>query len=348
MTKLNVLVTGASGYLGSVLVTELDRRGHRVIGIDNGLVARPSAPLVNGEHLDADLRDVSEWASVLDGVDAVIHLAAIVGDPACGLDENLTWETNYLGTVRLAEACRRHGVSKFVFASTCSNYGMSVEDAVEAGTPLHPHSVYAESKVHSEHHLLANADGEFSPRILRLSTLYGVSSRMRFDLAVNVMTAHAVRDRRITVFGGEQWRPFLHIADAADALIRAAELDRVDGMRIWNCGSEEQTYPIAELARMIAGVVPGTEVHVETDSADLRNYRVNFSRMRTTLAFTPRRDLVDAVRSIADRLLAGQWADPAAAEYVNVELVRTALRDAHPAAGTTGGHRWPQLSFDAA
>ncbi|MFE7614549.1 NAD-dependent epimerase/dehydratase family protein [Streptomyces sp. NPDC057496] len=325
MNNRSVLVTGAHGYLGSVLIGELDRRGYRTTGIDNGLMSDVRVPLRNGRYVAADLNDVADWESLLADVGAVVHLAAIVGDPACGLDHNLAWETNYLATVRLTEACRRRGVTDFVFASTCSNYGLSVGAAADIHTALHPQSVYAESKIYSEHHLLSNAGDGFNPRILRLSTLYGRSPRMRFDLAVNVMTAHAVNRGEITVHGGTQWRPFLHVSDAADAFVRALEARPATALRVWNCGSSAQNHRIDDIARIIAEAVPDAKVVHEESAVDSRDYFVNFTSIQEDLGFVPARLLADEVRELASAIRDSRFGACDRPGFSNYETLRAVM-----------------------
>jgi len=215
VTDNRYLVTGGLGYIGSVVVEELVREGAQVVVVDNGLCGTTPSTDPRVQTVIADVRDPLCLDEVIAGVDGVIHLAGIVGDRACDMDHTFTWDTNYLATVYVANACKRAGVRRMVFASTCSNYGWSCGQAADVLSPLRPLSVYAESKVRAEHHLLAARDDEFSPCILRLATIFGVSPRMRFDLVVNVMTAHAVTRGQVQVHGGDQWRPFIHVRDAA-------------------------------------------------------------------------------------------------------------------------------------
>ncbi|MFE7580051.1 SDR family oxidoreductase [Streptomyces gardneri] len=329
MNNRSVLVTGAHGYLGSVLMGELDSRGYRTVGVDNGLMSDVRVPLRHGSYVDADIRKCDDWAPILDEVDAVVHLAAIVGDPACGLDEDLAWQTNYLATVSLTEACRRHGVRDFFFASTCSNYGLSFGEAAGLHTALHPQSVYAESKIYSEHHLLSNAGEGFRPRILRLSTLYGLSPRMRFDLSINVMTAHAVNRGEITVNGGFQWRPFLHVRDAAEAFIRAIEARPASPLSVWNCGSAAQNHRIIDIAEIIAAEVQGAQILRREADADSRDYLVDFAGIGEDLGFTPSRGVVEEVRLLAQAVGSGRFGSCAGTEYSNNETLRALMRTVH-------------------
>lgn len=309
-----VLVTGGQGYLGSVLVTELLAAGTEVVVVDNGLV--PGVRLPGVTYVAGDVSLPGDWRSALSGVDAVVHLAAVVGDPACAVDEGLSWRVNHVGTVRVAEACRRAGVGRLVFASTCSNYGIA-DDEVDVDSPLDPISVYARTKVRAEQYLLATANTGLRPCVLRFATVHGLSPRMRFDLAVNVMTADAVRTGRITVHGGTQWRPFLHVRDAAAAMVRCVSPSAAVPSAVYNCGSHGENYRMTAVAETIAAEVAGAVVDVRPDLVDRRSYRVRFDRIADELAFTPRFRMADSVREIRDAMAAGRYADYQAPHYSN-------------------------------
>jgi nucleoside-diphosphate-sugar epimerase len=320
------LVTGGRGYIGSVLTRRLCRSGAEVVVVDNGLVGGPRLELPGVTYVDGDIRDPGPWEAALTGVDAVVHLAAIVGDPACGVDEDTAWEVNYLGTIKVAEACRRAGVPSLVFASTCSNYGTTEDEEVDVWSPLAPQSVYAESKVMAEHYLLSLPRSGLAPRILRFATVHGPSPRMRFDLAVNVMTAHAVARGAVTVHGGSQWRPFLHVEDAAAAVELVLRDTRAAATSLHNCGSGQENYRMDAVGRLIADAVAGTRLTVQEQLTDPRNYRVNFERIHQDLGFTPRRRVADTVREIAQAMRAGAYADFDGAPYSN-HLIALAERE---------------------
>ncbi|NUT49394.1 MAG: SDR family oxidoreductase [Saccharothrix sp.] len=311
------LITGGRGYIGSVLTRRLSRSGAEVVVVDNGLVGGPELDLPGVAYVDGDVRDVASWRSALDGVDAVVHLAAIVGDPACAVDTDTAWEVNYLGTIRVAEGCRRAGVRSLVFASSCSNYGITAGAEVDLWSPVAPQSVYAESKVRSEHYLLSLPRDVLCPRLLRFATIHGLSPRMRFDLAVNVMTANAVAHQRVTVHGGAQWRPFLHVEDAATAVQLVLRDDRRTTASVYNCGSGEENHRMDAIGRLIAEEVPGVRLEIEAEQTDPRNYRVNFDPIRRELGFTPARRVVDTVRDIRDAMRDGGFADFDSLRYSN-------------------------------
>ena len=314
---MRVLVTGGQGYIGSVLTTALAATGCEVVVLDNEAFSAVRLDLPGVRYVGGDIRDPRDWESVLRGVDAVVHLAAVVGDPACGLDENLAWDVNYVGTIRVAEACRRQGVERLVFASTCSTYGITEDEHVDVWSPLSPQSVYARTKVLAEHHLLSPRDDGPHTVILRLSTAHGRSPRMRFDLGVNVMTAHAIAYGRVTVHGGQQWRPFLHVKDIASAVRGALELPRADAPVIYNCGATSENYTIAAVAKLITHEVAGSTVATTTDLRDPRNYRVNFDPIAQHMAFRPWFRVVDTIREIRDAMYAGGYQNFEDAVYSN-------------------------------
>lgn len=311
------LITGGRGYVGSVLTRRLHRSGAAVVVVDNGLVGGPELDLPGVTYVDGDVREVGAWESAFKGVEAVVHLAAIVGDGACGVDTDTAWAVNYLGTIRVAEACRRAGVRELVFASTCSNYGVTEDTEVDVWSPMAPQSTYAETKVMSEHYLLSLPRDVLATRLLRFATIHGLSPRMRFDLAVNVMTADAVTRGRVTVHGGTQWRPFLHVEDAAEAVRLVLGDGRRAAPSVYNVGSGEENHRLDAIGELIAGEVPGTRVEIRAEQTDPRDYRVNFDPIGRDLGFTPSLRVVDTVRDIRDAMHGGEFADYDSPRYSN-------------------------------
>lgn len=302
-----VLVVGGGGYLGSVLVRKLLSKGYQTRVLETFLYGNhslkdleddPKLELING-----DVRDITTISDALKGTDAVIHLAAIVGDPAAKSKPLDTIETNYLATKILAEACKYHQINRFIFASTCSVYG-KCDGAATEDTSLNPQSLYAKSKIKSEEGILGLTDKNFSPSILRMATLYGLSPRMRFDLVVNTMTMKAMTEGKITVFGGEQWRPFLHIENAAEAYLKCLEspIEKIKG-QVFNVGSDSQNYQIFRLGELVKRIIPKTEIEVVNkeypeDGVDKRDYNVSFKKIKNILNFEPRKNLEDGILEI--------------------------------------------------
>jgi nucleoside-diphosphate-sugar epimerase len=252
---------------------------------------------------------------------AVVHLGALVGDPACALDEKLALEINLAATRMIAEVARGFGIQRFIFASTCSVYGAS-DQLLDERSALNPVSLYARTKIDSERVLLALNDDRFAPIILRFATVYGLSPRPRFDLVVNLLAAQAVCEKRITIFGGNQWRPFIHVNDAAEAILKCLEapLHVVKG-QIFNVGSDDQNYQIAQLGDLIKKLIPDVEVIRQGDDTDRRNYRVSFAKIRKHLGFTPRYTVADGILEIKAAIEAGRIRDYRDARYSNYKTL---------------------------
>jgi nucleoside-diphosphate-sugar epimerase/CBS domain-containing protein len=316
-----VLVVGGAGYLGSVLTQSLLRYGFRVRVLDSFIYGRRSlASLANDENLEiveGDLRNIHTCVNSLTDIDAVILLAAIVGDPASKIRPTETIETNVLAAQALASACKLHHINRFIYASTCSVYGMGGE-LLDENSPLNPISLYARTKIESERAILGMGDEYFSPTILRMGTLYGYSPRMRFDLVVNTMSMKSFVDGRIQVFGGRQWRPLLGVEDAADVYIRCLEADLRDiGNQVFNVGSDEQNYQIDTVAQIIGRALGGIPIARDNSNLDARDYRVSFSKLNQKLGYAPQQTIASAARQIFETLRSGVIRDPAQRIYYN-------------------------------
>src|SRR5258706_3764959 len=276
---MRVLVTGHDGYIGSVLVPLLRQAGHEVVGLDTGLFADcvlgPAPEEV--KTLRVDLRDVEP--EHVTGFDAVLHLAALCNDPLGNLNRNLTYEVNHGSTVRLAKAAKAAGVSRFLFASSCSLYGKGEDDTPLAETAsFQPVTPYGESKILSEQRLLELADDDFSPTFLRNATAYGFSPRLRGDLVVNDLAAHALLTGEVRLLSdGTAWRPLVHIEDISAAFLALLEVgrERVHA-KAYNVGKTTENYLIRDVANIVAEVVPDSIVtFADGAGTDLRNYRVS-------------------------------------------------------------------------
>jgi len=275
---MRVLVTGHDGYIGSVLVPILRQAGHEVVGLDTGLFADcvlgPAPEEV--KTLRVDLRDV-EPAHVT-GFDAVLHLAALCNDPLGNLNPDLTYDVNHRSTLRLARAAKAAGVQRFLFSSSCSLYGKGADDTpLDETAGFQPVTPYGESKILSEQGLLELADDDFSPTFLRNSTAYGFSPRLRGDLVVNDLAAHALLTNEVRLLSdGKAWRPLVHIRDISAAFLALLEVDRSRvHAKAYNVGKSSENYLIRDVATLVAEVVPGSEVtFAEGAGTDLRNYRV--------------------------------------------------------------------------
>jgi nucleoside-diphosphate-sugar epimerase len=316
-----VLVVGGGGYLGSMLTRKLLNRGYRVRVLDSFIYGRKSLEDLAGnprcEVLEGDLRNIHTCVNALEGVNAVILLAAIVGDPASKVRPTETIETNVLAAQALASAAKLQHISRFVYASTCSVYGVGA-DLLDEGAALNPVSLYARTKIASEEIILKMGDSYFAPTILRMGTLYGYSHRMRFDLVVNTMSMKSFTDKQILVFGGKQWRPLLHVEDAAEVYMRCIEADLKNvGNQIFNVGSDEQNYQIEEIAERVSKSLGGIKIQRDDSSLDARDYRVSFAKVRETLGFTPQASVEGAANMIFGRLEDGTIKNPAQRIYYN-------------------------------
>lgn len=319
------LVIGGAGYIGSSLLPMLLDRGYEVRVLDLLIYGKdPISQWLDDPRLEviqADFRQIDRVVSAMQDVDAVIHLGAIVGDPACALDEGLTTEINLMATRVIAEIAKGYGVRYFIFASTCSVYGAS-DQILDENAPVKPISLYARSKAASEKVLLKMADAQFAPVILRFSTVYGLSGRYRFDLVVNLLTAKALIDGEITIFGGNQWRSFVHVQDAARSImsVLAADPDDVRG-QVFNVGSDEQNYTISTIGEMIHDFVPSAVIVNKGNEVDPNDYRVGFRKIRTTLGFKPEWTVEKGIRQVMDAIQTGQVHDYKQPHYSNIKFL---------------------------
>lgn len=303
-----VLVTGGAGFIGSHLTRMLLDRGYHVRILENftygdaglaGIRQHPRLEIVQGDI--CSLRDVGR---AMRDVEGVIALAAIVGDPACNLDPEETINLNYSSTKILAEAADFYRVGRLVFASSCSVYGASAreDDLLNERSRLNPVSLYARTRVLSEN-IVFDRCGDTEPVVLRLATVFGLSPRMRFDLVVNTLTARAVIDKRISIFGGRQWRPNVHCRDAARAFLTALEApsDRVAG-EVFNVGGDENNHRISDIGDIVANLVGNVQINLQNEIPDPRDYRVSFEKIRRVLGFEPKYLVADGVNEVASAM----------------------------------------------
>jgi nucleoside-diphosphate-sugar epimerase len=320
-----VLVIGGAGYIGSSLLPKLLARGYRVRLLDLMIFGDdPVREILEHPNLEVrtgDFRHVEQVAEALHGVNAVVHLGAIVGDPACNLDEDLTIDVNLTATRMIAELAKAAGVERFVFASTCSVYG-ACDEMLDERSMVKPLSLYGHTKLASEKVLLNMACDRFRPTIVRFATIYGLSGRTRFDLVVNLLAAKAKMEGKITVFGGDQWRPFVHVDDAAEAVAMILDAPRaVVGGEVFNVGSNEQNYTIAKVGELVHEAVFTAELIVTNNDSDHRNYRVNFSKIQNMLGFEPRWTVQGGIRQVLDAIAAGDIHDYGDPRYSNVKFL---------------------------
>jgi len=316
-----VLVVGGAGYLGSVLCKKLLHKGYIVKVLDNLMYTEDGLKNLYGDanftFIKGDITDIDTVVEATRDVDAVIHLAAIVGDPASALNPKKTIEINHFATRMLAEICKYSQINRFIFASSCSVYG-AAEEKLNEESLTNPQSLYAEMKLKSEEAILELADDTFSPTVFRMATLFGLSDRMRFDLVVNLFIVQALLERKFTVFGGEQWRPFLHVDDASEAYIKCLEapIQKVKG-QVFNVGSEEFNYRLIDVGETIKTYI-SSKMEIVKKEVDKRNYLVSFDKIKNILGFHAVTGIVVGCHEIQK----ANFLDYKASKYSNVDYLK--------------------------
>ena len=287
---MKILVTGGCGYKGHVLIPKLLNNGHEVIAFDIQWFGNFLNPHSNLKVVKGDVRNIDEIP--LEGVECIIHLASIANDPCGDLNPKLTWEVSALATMQLADQAKRHGVKRFIYASSGSVYGVKEEENVTEDLELDPISEYNKTKMVAERVLLSY-QGDMIVQIIRPATVCGYSPRMRLDVSVNLLTMHALSKGKITVFGGAQIRPNIHIDDITDLYIHF--INHPEFVGVYNAGFENIS--ILKIAQMVTEILP-VEIEV-IESSDPRSYRVNSDKVLAT-GFTPKKGVRDAISEIVE------------------------------------------------
>jgi len=327
----SLIVTGGAGYIGSVLIKALLQEGYGVICIDNLRFGGRSLNNIWGDtnfsFVKADLTDYEKISSIIDATKcfAIVHLAAIVGDPACKLEPELAQRTNLDASIHLLEKAINSGISRFIFASTCSNYGKMKESGnyVDENSPLAPISLYAKLKVEFEDVLLKriNERNAFSPTILRFATVYGVSPRMRFDLTVNEFTKELALGRELVVFGEQFWRPYCHVSDFAKAVMLTlrAPAEKV-AYNIFNVGDSSQNFNKKMIVDELLKQIPQGQVKYVHKEDDPRDYRVKFEKIKTELGFKISKTVPEGIHEVLEALRFGVIENPDDQRYYNIPV----------------------------
>lgn len=313
----HVLVIGGAGYVGNVLIRKLMGAGYGVRVLDNllfdhgaGIAGALEEPQLS--FVKADLRDVGALEAALDGITDVVLLAGLVGDPLCKAYPDLARSINSDGAQRAFEALDGKGIDRFVFTSTCSNYGLRGNDnpATEEAD-LSPLSLYAEAKVEFEQFVLARyGDVDFCPTLLRIATAYGISPRMRFDLTISEFTRTLAAGEELKVYDAETWRPYCHVADISKAImtVLATPAEAVRG-EVFNVGHSDENYTKQMLVEIAQEATGSDRVEFVSGGVDARNYRVSFDKIAEKLGFAPDYRVPTAVRSLVEAVRAGAFDD---------------------------------------
>ena len=306
---MNVMIFGAGGYLGIPLCAELAKRGHSVHAVDRFYFGK--YPPVSCSWNHGDIRNVS----IDDETDAVIDLAGLSNDASADIDEALTIGINLTGAMKLATKAKEAGVKKYIYSSSCSVYGAGERSHLNEMDDVNPLTAYARSKVGVEDHLRSLASPGFDPIILRNATVFGVAPRMRFDLAVNVMTLRAWRDSLIYIMGsGKQYRPFVHVLDVVRAFVLALEHDKYLNQTL-NVGGDLMNCSIDGLAWMVRNVFPQAQIHQIPDDPDKRSYHCSFAKIREVLQFKAHHDITAGICEVRQALIDGTISGDAETAY---------------------------------
>ena len=321
MPKKSILITGGAGYVGSVLTKKLVEQNFDVKVIDSLIFGNDGISDLQNQNLikliNIDIRDTEKIYDILDNVYCVVHLAAIVGEPLCKKIPDAAKQINEFATKNLMSMCKNKNVKRFIFASTCSNYGSSSE-IVNEDSPLQPLSLYSECKVNSEKFILNNNSKKFETCILRFATAHGLSPRMRFDLLLQEFLRDALVDNKITIFGQDFWRPLVHVQDMTDACVMAINgtTEQIAG-QVYNVGDSAENYTKISLAKIIQKFLPSTEIEIIRSQTDPRNYKVSFEKIKNNLNFSAKKTVEDSVKEILAKVNSGNL-DPKDSEFSNI------------------------------
>jgi len=314
-----ILVTGGCGYIGTRLVPKLVGK-YKVTVLDSMLFGNHLPPVPGLDVIKGDIRDTKLVRALMNGVTDVIHLAAIANDPCSDLAPVITYEVNRDAVWHLVKTARECGVRRFINASSSSVYGVKQEESVTEDLSLEPLTLYAKLKAESEQIVNSFAGGDFTAVSIRSATVCGYSPRMRFDVIVNIIAKSAIVDGVITVHGGNQYRPNIHIDDITDLYVLLLEVpeEKING-KVFNVGATNHTVmEIAEMARQETGA----EIRVDTNITDNRSYRISSEKIKRELGYEPEKTIREAIRDIKQAFAAGRFPDPNHNMYYNIRTMK--------------------------
>ena len=320
-----IFITGGAGYIGSVLVRLLLDNNYSVIVFDNMRWGDESLSDVknhpNLKIIKGDVTDEIEYKNALSGVYGIVHLAAIVGDPACKKEPQIATDVNFIASKRLFETAKQSGVKRFIFASTCSNYGKMAQanGYVNETSVLKPVSLYAQLKVDFENYILnSKKQDDFIPISLRFATVYGISKRMRFDLTINEFVRDLYFGKELLVFGEKFWRPYCHVSDVGRACLLALEAPQNKmSHEVFNVGETGENYQKEMLIGEINKFIKNTKVKYVPQNDDPRDYKVDFTKIKNVLGFKVTKRVPDGIQEIIDSLSRNILKDPFDKKYQN-------------------------------
>lgn len=300
----SILITGGAGYIGSMLANKLLYEGYKVQVLDSLIFGGDSLLHFYGhpnfKFVKEDIRNIENIPNILDNVDVVVHLAAIVGEHLCRKIPDIAYEINQTATKKLLAVCKDKQVKRFIFSSTCSNYGVVGDQTyADENSPLNPISLYSKTKVESENYILDSTNQDLCSTVLRFATVYGLSQRMRFDLLLHELLIDAITKNKISLYGSSSWRPLIHIQDVVDAifLVLKSPEDKIK-KTVFNVGNSRENYTKLELAKLIKQVSPTTKIFVEDDKKDLRSYKVSFDKINRELGYNTKKTVKDGINEI--------------------------------------------------
>lgn len=318
----NVLVTGGCGYIGTILVPKLASR-YKITVLDRLLFGNYLGENANVEVIEGDIRDKQLVDSLMKKATDVIHLASIANDPCSDLDPKLTYEVNRDAVALLVNSAKKNGVNRFISASSSSVYGVKEEESVTEDLSLEPITLYAKLKAESEKIVGEACDNNFAGVSIRSATVCGPSMRMRFDVIVNILARAAIVDKVITVHGGGQHRPNIHIDDITDlyALLLEVPAEKING-KVFNAGATNHT--VMEIAQMAKEEI-GAEIKVDTNVVDNRSYRISSNKIKKELGFETKKTIRQAIRDVRDAFTAGMFPNPNDSRYFNIKAMKEIL-----------------------